>query len=465
MKRCLGFSGFLLLIAVHFIMSNVVKAQILDKEIYKQRRQKLMEKMDKGVVILRNAGRNSDFYYLTGLDELDAACLLFPGATNKFILFVHPAEPTQEIWIGKRPGLKEAGEVFGADEAYPIDQFDKILPGYLREKNKVCGSFRDKELITKIIGIVGNKPSDSPRQIVDLLPSIREMRLIKGPEEIRLMQKAVEITCDACLEAIKAVRPGIYEYEIQAIIEYIFRIRGSARSAFSPIIKSGPNFTILHYNTNNRQTQDGDPVVMDIGAEYGHYCADITRTIPVSGKFTREPRNIYEVVLTTQQRAIDLATPGRGIYEIHNAGVEAIKDGLYKLGLITDRTSKWQYQVWLNYNICHWIGLDVQDPASRGMDDGKGKKLEPGMFLTVEPGLYIRANSLDIMPETLAKIVPQEEIKEFINRVKPAVQKYAGIGVRIEDDVLITEGGHEILSAKIPKRMEDIERLMKKKSG
>jgi len=204
---------------------------------------------------------------------------------------------------------------------------------------------------------------------------------------------------------------------------------------------------------------------MDVGAEYGHYTADVTRTIPVSGKFSARQKEIYDVVLQAQKQAIKIAAPGVGIYEINNRGAEMIKQGLYSLGLITDKSSKWQHRAWLMYNISHWVGLDVHDVGGRGPDDGKGRKLEPGMVFTVEPGIYIREETLKNLPTMLGRFGPkEEELDDFINTVRPAVQKYANIGIRIEDDVLITEAGHEILSSKAPKEIADIERLMKKKS-
>jgi len=204
---------------------------------------------------------------------------------------------------------------------------------------------------------------------------------------------------------------------------------------------------------------------MDVGAEYGHYTADVTRTIPVNGRFSTKQKEIYEVVLQAQKEAIQIAAPGVGIYEINNRGVEVIKEGLYRLGLITDKNSQWQHRAWLMYNISHWVGLDVHDVGGRGPDDGKGRRFEPGMVFTVEPGLYIREETLEYLPTMLGRSgATKEELEAFVNAVRPAVQKYANIGIRIEDDILVTESGHEILSSKAPKEIDAIEKLMKKKS-
>jgi len=264
---------------------------------------------------------------------------------------------------------------------------------------------------------------------------------------------------------MKAVEPGMFEYEVEAIIEYIFRKSGAERPGFPSIVGSGPNSTILHYEDNNRQTQDGDLLLMDVGAEYSHYTADVTRTIPVNGRFSAKQKEIYEVVLHAQKEAIKIAAPGVGIYEINNRGVEVIKEGLYRLGLITDKGSQWQHRAWLMYNISHWVGLDVHDVGGRGPDDGKGRRFEPGMVFTVEPGLYIREETLEYLPVMLGRSgATKEELEAFVNAVRPAVRKYANIGIRIEDDILVTESGHEILSSKVPKEIDAIEKLMKKKS-
>jgi Xaa-Pro aminopeptidase len=264
---------------------------------------------------------------------------------------------------------------------------------------------------------------------------------------------------------MKAAEPGMYEYEIEAIIEYIFRKNGSQRPGFPSIVGSGPNSTILHYDANKHQTQDGDLIVMDVGAEYDHYTADVTRTIPVNGKFNKEQKEIYEIVLEAQQQAIDKIAPGVGIYEVHYRAVEVIKDGLYRLGLITDKESRWQYRIWLMYNTNHWLGLDVHDVGSRGRDDGKGRRLEPGMVFTVEPGIYIGEHSLDSLLKTTRRSkARKEDVAAFLEKVKPVVEKYMNIGVRIEDDVLVTEDGHENLSSKAPTTVKEIEKWMKKKS-
>jgi len=454
----------LLIIFSVFVLGSL-DAEDFNKEIFKKRRQQLMEQMDGGIAVLRSAGNMSDFYYLTGLYDQNAIILIIPEEKEKYIMFIQPASPMRELWSGKHPGLEEAKTVFGADNAYPINEFDKSLFRYLRGKSKVYVSFRDKELYEKLLPLIRNPYGSEPVPVVDPRPYIHEMRLIKDTEEIRLMRKAAEITSDSLVEVMKAVNPGMFEYEVEAIIEYIFRKNGAQGPGFPSIVGSGLNSTILHYEDNNRQTQDGDLLLMDVGAEYGHYTADVTRTIPVNGRFSSKQKEIYKIVLQAQKEAIKIAAPGVGIYEINNRGVEVIKEGLLRLGLITDKKSKWQHRAWLMYNISHWVGLDVHDVGGRGPADGKGRKLEPGMVFTVEPGLYIREETLENLPMMLGRGgTKKEDLEAFINAVRPAVQKYANIGIRIEDDILITESGHEILSSKAPKEIDAIEKLMRKKS-
>lgn len=465
MKRIFVYLATILLFFFHILAVSPLTAQNPDKEVFAKRRQKLMEKMEGGIAVFSTDTFNRDIYYLTGFDEPRVAFLLIPGEEKKFILFVRPQNPVQTLWTGKRYGVQEVVEVFGADKAHPIDQFEKILPRYLRGKDKIYCSFNNKELTEKLVQMIRRPRDNWPKQISKLLSHVHEMRMVKDTSEVKLMRKAINITCDALIEAMKAAKPGMYEYEIEAIIEYIFRKSGSPRPGFPSIIGAGPNSTILHYDVNNRQTQDGDLIVMDVGAEYGHYSADVTRTIPVNGKFSNKQKEIYEIVLEAQQKAIDMIAPGVGIYEVHYRAVEVIKDGLYRLGLITDKESKWQYRIWLMYNTNHWLGLNVHDVGSRGRDDGKGRRLEPGMVFTVEPGIYIGEHSLKRLSETMKRSkTRKEEIAAFLDKVKPVVEKYMNIGVRIEDDVLVTEDGHENLSSRAPKKIKEIEKLMKRKS-
>ncbi|UCE42821.1 MAG: aminopeptidase P N-terminal domain-containing protein [Candidatus Aminicenantes bacterium] len=462
--RCLiGLSAFLF-ISVAFIgafSSDEIKVK---SPVYAQRRTKLMDKMQEGIAIFKNTARDKDFYYLTGCEEQDAAFLLVPDAQEKFILFIRPYSAVREIWSGKQFTLEETKSIYGADKVYPMDQFERILFENLRGKSKIYYSLNDEELNQRILSVFKRSGRNFPGNIVNPLSYVHEMRLIKGPEEISLLRKAVDITCDALNEVYKAVQPGMFEYEIQAIIEYFYRKNG-ATVGFSSIVGSGPNATMLHYNKNDRQIREGDLLLMDVGAAYAKYTADITRTIPVGGTFSQRQKEVYEIVLDAQKQAISVAKPGVGIHKINQKGVEVINEGLFRLGLITDKKSDWQHRVSLMYYISHWIGLAVHDVGGRGPDDGVGRKLEPGMVLTVEPGIYIRRESFDNLEEMLGRNAPEKnELEDFLEAVNPAVEKYAGIGIRIEDDILITKSGHEILSKSVPKEIDEIRKLMKKDS-
>ena len=465
MRGLVGVWAFLFIFMALFGASISEESKV-QRQVYAQRRAKLMEKMQQGIAIFTNPDRNldKDFYYLTGCEERGAAFFLVPDAQEKFILFVRPYSAIREIWSGKQFTLEEAKELYGADRVYPLDQFERVLFENLRGKSRIYYSIDDESLNERILRLFSRPGGNFPDNIVNPLPDVHKMRLIKGPEEISLLRKAVDITCDSLNEVYKAARPGMFEYEIQAIIEYFYRKNG-ATVGFSSIIGSGPNATMLHYNKNDRQIQEGDLLLMDVGAAFGNYTADITRTIPVSGTFSQKQKEVYEIVLDAQKQAIAVAAPGIGIHKINQKGVEVINEGLFRLGLITDKKSDWQHRVSLMYYISHWIGLDVHDVGGRGPDDGVGRKLEPGMVLTVEPGVYIRKESFDHLEEMLGRSAPEkEELEAFLEAVKPAVEKYDGIGIRIEDDILITETGDEILSKGVPKEIDEIEKLMKKDS-
>jgi Xaa-Pro aminopeptidase len=438
----------------------------VDKEICAQRRAKLMERMQEGIAIFKNTDRDldKDFYYLTGCEELGAACLLIPGAEEKYILFLRPYSAVRELWSGKQHTLEEAKNIYGADSVYPTDKYERILFENLRGKSRIFYSMNDEALNERILQLFRRSGGFFPANLINPLPLVHEMRLVKGPEEIALLRKAIDITCEGLNEVHRAAHPGMFEYEIQAIIEYFYRKNG-ATVGFPSIIGSGPNATMLHYSSNDCRIQEGDLILMDVGAAYGHYTADVTRTIPVNGTFSEKQKEVYEVVLDAQKQAIAVAGPGVGFHKINQKGVEVIKEGLYRLGLITDKQSDWQHRLWLMYNISHWIGLDVHDVGGRGPDNGIGRMLEPGMVFTVEPGLYIRMESLDHIKEMLGRNAPGEkELEDFDRAVKAAVEKYANIGIRIEDDILITDTGCEVLSKKVPKEIDEIEKLMKEES-
>ncbi len=433
-------------------------------EDYAIRRQKLMDFMGDGIAVFKTSGQSSqNFFYLTGFEEPDAAMLLIPEADKKFILFVTPANPARSIWTGHVTGLEGAKERYGADFAYPLDQFEQILSRQLRGKKRLFCSFLDNELTSTLLQMVRRPWNNSPKELVDLTEKIYEMRVIKSGSEIKLLKKAADITAQAQIEAMKTAKSGMNEGEIEAVIEYVFRKMGATRPGFPSIVGSGPNSTVLHHEINNRQTIDGDLVVMDIGAEVGRYTADVTRTIPVNGQFSKEQKDIYSLVLEAEEKALGIIAPGVEINDVHNLAISVIADGLLNLGLITDKESRWQIRAWIMYTINHWIGLDVHDVGDYKRQRDSSRVLEPGMVFTVEPGLYIRMETIENLQEIVGPSVPEEEVAAFIEVVRPAVERYNNIGVRIEDDVLVTEDGYENLSIKAPKTIAEIEKIMKKK--
>lgn len=445
---------------------------------FAQRREALMEKINDGIIVLAGAKeveRNNDvnykfrqssnFYYLTGFDEPNAFAILIPGGENPFTLFVKERNQRMAIWLGESHGISGAMSMFSADTAFKNDEFEEILKSILRNKSKVYLPISDSDIMEKVRQLIDSPWGNYPDQIEDLNQHINEMRMIKSDYEVSMLQKAINITANAHNEAMKVVKHDIYEYEIEAVIEYIYKKNGSPRIGFPSIVGSGPNSTVLHYDKNNRKMQDGDMLVMDIGAEYGMYSADVTRTIPVNGKFSDDQKDIYEIVLAAQKAGIELTKPGVGYLEISNRCIEVIKDGLLKVGLITDKSSNWQTRIWFMHGIGHGLGLDVHDSGSYyGTDRERGRILQPGMVFTIEPGIYISASALENLTLLLAGRVDNEEMEEFIQKVKPAFEKYKNIGVRIEDDILVTKDGSRNLSANVPREINEIEKLMAKES-
>ncbi len=428
---------------------------------YAKRRKELMKMIGaEGVVIIPSANeiirnndarfpfrQNSDFYYLTGFDEPEAVAVLAPKRKGgEFILFNRVRNREHEIWDGPRAGQQGAKKIYGADESYPIEKFPEMLVELLAGRTSVhypVGSnMAFDRLIIKSLNEIRAKirsGSQSPVELVDVLPSLHEMRLIKSSAEIALMQKAVDITAGAHLRAMQACEPGKYEYELEAELMYEFVRNGALSPAYTSIVGSGRNSCILHYIANNKKIASGDVVLIDAGAEYQNYAADITRTFPANGKFTPEQRDIYQLVLDAQLAAIKTVKPGAAWPAAQQVIVKTITQGLIDLKILKGRLStlleKQAYLPFYMHKSGHWLGLDVHDVGRYRIGD-KWRSLQPGMVLTVEPGIYI---SSDI----------------------PGVHKrWHNIGVRIEDDVLVTKKGCDVLSKDIPKEVADIEAIM-----
>ncbi len=428
---------------------------------FAKRRKQLMQKVGAtGIVILPSAPiarrngdydypyrQQSDFYYLTGFEEPESVMILAPKRKEgEFILFNRIRDRDKEIWEGYRAGQTGARDIFGADQAFPISELEKKLPELLENREQIHYAIGidkafDAVLLNAVNHIRGKIRNglQSPIAFVDITPSLHEMRLIKSPAEIALMRKAAEISAQAHISAMQLCKPGLSEYHLEAELIYEFQRNGARFPAYTSIVGSGGNSCILHYNSNNQIIADGSIVLIDAGAEYHNYAADITRTFPANGRFSEEQRAIYEIVLAAQLAGIKAVRPGAPWPSMQNAIVKIITQGLIDLGILKGRLNdlieKEAYFPFYMHKSGHWLGLDVHD-VGRYKIDNKWRTLQPGMILTVEPGIYI---SPDI----------------------PGVHKrWHNIGVRIEDDVLVTAKGNDVLSRDVPKTIAEIEAIM-----
>jgi Xaa-Pro aminopeptidase len=392
--------------------------------------------------------QDSDFLYLTGFEEPEAIAVVAPAREQKFTLFVRPRDPEREIWDGRRAGVEGAKSEYGADEALPIVEFDQKLQDILDGAEKLyyrlgVNPDLDDTIIRQIARMraLNRKPIHPPQTIIDPATIVHEMRVLKSPEEIELMQKAADIAAEAHVEAMKAARPGMKEYEIEALIEQIFRRLGAAAPAYTSIIGAGVNATVLHYINNDGELKEGDLLLIDAGAEYKGYASDITRTFPISGRYTKAQREIYDLVLEAQMSCVEMVRPGTTHDQLKSHSIEVLTKGMVRLGLLkgepTELIKEKKYEQFYMHGLGHMLGIDVHD-VGRYYYDKESRALEPGVVMTVEPGIYINPNTKDI-PE-----------------------QYLGIGVRIEDDVLCTANGPRVLTNKVPKKAEEIEKLMSK---
>jgi Xaa-Pro aminopeptidase len=433
----------------------------ISKNEFKERRIRLMERMDEGSIaiipsameVIRNNDvhypfrQNSDFMYLTGFDEPDALCVLMPGREQaEYVLFVRDKDKEREIWDGYRAGPDGAVEAFGADDAFPVDDIDDIIPGLMEGKTRVYAHMGvdagfDHQLMTWVNQIRSKVRQGAvpPEQFSDIAHILHDMRLKKSRQEIAIMADAAELSAKAHTRAMEICKPGMYEYQLQAEIEHLCMMAGSLRPAYSAIVGGGNNACVLHYVENNQKLKDGDLVLIDAGCELEYYASDITRTFPVNGRFTAEQRAIYDLVLKSQYAAIAAVKDGAHWNQPHEATVRVLTEGLVELGLlegdvdqlIEDETYKEFYM----HRTGHWLGMDVHDVGDYKVG-GQWRVLEPGMVLTIEPGLYISPDN---------------------DRVDA---RWRGIGVRIEDDVVVTKDGCDVLTKGVVKEADDIEALM-----
>ena len=395
--------------------------------------------------------QDSDFWYLTGFPEPDAVAVIDPSSRTPYTLYVRPRDPEMETWFGRRQGTDGAVKNYGADRAFSIERFDADLAKMLDGYEKLYYRFAvDKALDQKILNyftaqrVRRLKTAYPPHTIVDPTIILGEMRLHKDEQEVGMMQRAADIAAEAHVLAMKKVKPGMNEFQVESLIESYMREKGASGVAYNSIIGGGDNATILHYVENNMPLKDGDLILIDAGAEYRGYASDITRTFPVNGKYSKPQREVYDVVLDVQEQCIEYTKTGNTVKARQEFSIELLTEGMKKLGLLKGNTKdlikKKEYMKYYMHGVGHYLGLDVHDAGRYFTDQSakNSKPFAPGMVLTVEPGLYI----------------PPDD--------KSAPSKYRGIGVRIEDDVLVTENGNLNLTAKVPKDPDQIEALMAK---
>ena len=429
-----------------------------DRLILTDRRARMMAAMDGGVLVLGAAPeqvrsgdvyypyrQDSDFDYLTGLLEPESIAVLAPGHQEPFALFVRPHDPEKAIWVGPRAGLDGALGELGAVAAHAVDDLEKELPRWLRTSERVFLDLsRDDALAHRLLAIVRRVQADRPRSgagpttLLDARELLHEQRLTKRPDELAHMRGAIAIACEAHHEAMRTTRPGMHEYEVEALIDFTFRRRGASGPAYPSIVAGGANATVLHYTANDRALAETDLLLIDAGAERAGYCADVTRTWPVGKTFSPAQRDCYQAVLAAQHAAIAAAKPGTTLDALHTIAVRVLSEALATIGLlqgsVDEIVEKETYRRFYMHRTSHWLGRDVHDVGCYKVGDTP-RPLAPGMVFTVEPGCYIPADADDVPAE------------------------FRGIGIRIEDDVLVTADGVEVLSASAPKTVADIEAL------
>jgi Xaa-Pro aminopeptidase len=468
-------------------------------ELRKRRIETMKRMSDNGVMVLFSTEpriytndvdyhyrQENNLYYLTGIKQNGATLILLPGATKtREILFMPERDPRFETWNGRMLSFDEARAVSGIQEIWDTRKLNGFL-AYLAPRAEPALAKRGN--VSKPDAQLAAQWQSSFQPVLDAIksdqgelylltpgrdlreyrtehefanqlsgasaglkikpaqPIFAELRQLKSPWEIKLMQHAVDITGEAFHRVFAAAAPGLHEYEVQAEFEYTFRRRNADNWGYPCIVGAGANATTLHYITNQEELADNSLLLMDCAAEYDHYTADITRTLPVNGKFTPAQADIYRVIYEAQEAGFKVSRNGGNIGQVHQQATEVVKEGLLRLGLITSKDSN-EFRTWFMHGTSHWLGMNVHDVGV------PGKAFAPGMIFTVEPGIYIRPDALDWLPKT-----PENE--KFIQAVRPAFEKYKGIGVRIEDDVLITNGDPVIMSRAIPRKLEDVEATM-----
>jgi len=433
----------------------------ISKQDYARRRKALMNQMEPNSIAIlpaapvyvrnrdveHNYRQDSDFQYLTGFPEPEAVAVLIPGREHgDYVLFCREKDKERELWDGYRAGQDGAVSEYGASDAFPISDVDDILPGLIEGRTRVYYAMGanpefDRRL-TNWINLIRSKArlgAQPPSEFVALDHLLHDMRLYKSAGELKVMQRAADISCEAHTRAMQVCRPGMYEYQLEAELQHTFMRHGSRSPAYASIVAAGRNACILHYTENTAQIRDGDLILIDAGCELDCYASDITRTFPANGRFSPEQRAIYDIVLAAQYAAFEVIGPDRSWNESHDASLRVITAGLVELGLlkgdVEELIATEAYRRFYMHRVGHWLGMDVHDVGEYRVG-GVWRALEPGMVMTVEPGIYIAPDD-DTVP-----------------------RKWRGIGVRIEDDVVVTKTGCEVLTGKVVKDPDEIEALM-----
>ncbi len=478
----------------------------MDQSRFTSRRNEFMHRIGDGIAIIpagteqiRNDDvghafrQNSNFFFLTGFSESDAIAVFdAEDATEGYTLFVRPRDPEMEAWNGRRAGTEGSIERFGADAAYTLDEFDGWLRRKVRSRSSIIYALGQRH-DERILGVLTAAHSHAdrlgltvPDRIVDPGPILHEMRLFKSEDEIDALREACRISAVAHTEAMRYAEPGRTERQVQAAIEYVFASMGSERIGYGSIVAGGDNATILHYIENDQPLAAGDLLLIDAGAEFLHLTADITRTFPVSGSFTAPQRAVYEIVLEAEQRVIEMIRPGLPYTDMHTQAIETLSAGLVDLGLlpgpVDEVIAKGWYRQYFFHGTGHWLGIDVHDAGAYRVD-GLGRPLAPRMAFTVEPGVYVATDKRSLtlshasydpdevltmsyeLGATQAKAELEHRRDEAGATAFDVPEEFLGIGVRIEDDILVTTDGYENLSSTCPVDLDEIETICSQDSA
>ncbi|RLE20273.1 MAG: Xaa-Pro aminopeptidase [Actinobacteria bacterium] len=466
---------------------------------FAQRRSQFMDTIGSGLAIvlaavetIRNDDvdhvfrQSSDFFFLTGFEEPDAVALFDPTHDQPYVLFVRPRDPEMEAWNGKRAGVEGATGRFGADEAFPIADLEKVLRDRFRDRDALwyaTGSSTDSRVLGALRQARGMEIRAGvtvPSSIIDPSTALHELRLIKSSEEIDALREACRISADGHCEAMRFAAPGRSEHDVQSAMEYVFRASGAIREGYPSIVASGDNACILHYVENDQPLQDGDLLLIDAAAEVGYLSSDITRTFPVNGRFSDAQRAVYDVVLATQEAVIEACEPGLPFTDMHEIAVRTLTEGMVALGLlpgpVEDAVAYGWYREFYFHGTGHWLGMDVHDAGAYRIG-GVGRPLQQGMAFTVEPGIYVARDKTTLelskapfdadAERDLAYLEGASEAKRILDERRSEAdtvthevpEQFLGIGIRIEDDLLVTSSGCENLTRGVPVDPDEIETL------